>query len=90
MTGPTGPTGPTGAAGSVTEVKTGTGLLGGPITTEGEIEIDPTETQQRVTGECTTGEAVTKVNQDGTVECAAAGGGGGLPSPDHRRLVGRN
>ena len=79
VAGPEGPTGPTGPAGSVAEVATGTGLTGGPITSTGTIEIDPTETQKRVTGECTTGEAVTKVNQDGSVECAAAGGGPTFP-----------
>ena len=79
--GPTGDKGPTGASGpSVTEVDTGTGLTGGPITSTGTIEIDPTETQQRITGTCASGEAVTAVEEDGSVVCASAGGGGGWPT----------
>jgi Collagen triple helix repeat (20 copies) len=71
------------AGGTVTEVTTGLGLSGGPITTEGEVAIDPTQTQRRVSGKCDGGEeAIKAVNQDGTVECeeTGGGGGGGLPS----------
>jgi Collagen triple helix repeat (20 copies) len=63
-----------GGSGTVTEVKTGAGLSGGPITTSGTLSVNTSEIQKRVTGACSTGEAVTKVNEDGTVGCASAGG----------------
>ncbi len=68
-----------GGGGTVTQVNTGTGLSGGPITTTGTIAVDPTQVQSRVTGTCTPGEAVTAIAEDGTVTCEAAGGGGGEP-----------
>jgi hypothetical protein len=35
----------------------------------GEIEIDSTEVQQRVTGTCATGQFITAVAEDGSVTC---------------------
>lgn len=69
------PFGGGGGTGTVKEVKSGPGLEGGPITEEGELKVNFAETQKRVTGECTAGEAVVKVEEDGTVVCEPAGGG---------------
>jgi hypothetical protein len=59
----------------VTEVNTGAGLEGGPITATGTISVNPAEVQSRVTGTCSVGEAVTAIAQNGSVSCASAGGG---------------
>lgn len=61
---------PTGT-GTVTSVGAGTGLSGGPITTSGSLSIDPTATQQRVSGSCSGSQAVQTVNQNGTVGCSS-------------------
>ena len=68
------PVGGVGGSGTVEEVKTGAGLEGGPITTTGELKVNFAETQKRVTGECTAGEAVVKVEEDGTVVCEPPAG----------------
>lgn len=41
----------------------------------GASAIDTTQIQRRVSGECSAGQSMTGVNQDGTVACQAAGGG---------------
>lgn len=56
--------------GTVTSVGSGFGLTGGPITGGGTIAADPTVLQQRVSGSCAGGGALTGVNQNGTVNCA--------------------
>lgn len=55
--------------GTVTSVGSGSGISGGPITSSGNLAIDPTYTQRRVSGTCATPNGVTTVNQDGTVSC---------------------
>ncbi|MEK7477879.1 MAG: hypothetical protein AAB645_00725, partial [Patescibacteria group bacterium] len=39
------------------------------------ISIDPTTAQRRINGYCEVGQAIKKVNQDGTVDCQAITGG---------------
>lgn len=56
--------------GTVTSVGSGSGISGGPITSSGNLSIDPTYTQRRVSGTCATPNAITTVNQDGTVSCS--------------------
>jgi hypothetical protein len=77
-----------GGAGTVKELKTGAGLEGGPITGTGELKVNFSEAQRRVTGECTTGEAVVKVKEDGTVVCEASGGGYPATLPSGKTEVG--
>jgi hypothetical protein len=69
-------------SGTVTNIATGAGLTGGPITTSGTIavapggigttEINATQVQRRVTGTCTGTNYVQQVNADGTVGCGPA------------------
>ena len=69
------------SGGTLTQVDTGTGLTGGPITDSGTIsvapggigaaEIDASQVQARVSGSCPAGLFLQQVNQDGTVICAA-------------------
>jgi hypothetical protein len=61
--------------GTVTNVATGTGLTGGPITTTGTIAADTTVLQQRVTGSCASGNFVRAIGADGTVTCGTDASG---------------
>jgi len=45
-----------------------------PANSIGTAQIVPSQVQQRVTGSCGTGSAVSVINQDGTVSCQASGG----------------
>lgn len=55
--------------GTVTSVGSGSGISGGPITTTGNLSIDPTYTQRRLTSTCTAPNSILSVAQDGTVVC---------------------
>ena len=57
------------ATGFVSNVATGTGLTGGPITSTGTISADTTYLQRRVSGNCPAGSNVQAVAADGTVTC---------------------
>ena len=54
-------------------VQAGTGLQKSSNT----MSIDPTATQQRVTGNCSGNQKIIGINQDGTVQCASDATGGG-------------
>lgn len=55
--------------GTVMSVGSGSGISGGPITTTGNLSIDPTYTQRRLTSTCTAPNSILSVAQDGTVVC---------------------
>lgn len=69
------------SVGTVTQVNTGTGLSGGPITTSGTIsvadngigltEINTLEVQARISGSCPDGQWMRSISVSGDVECAA-------------------
>jgi len=58
-----------GASGTVTNIATGTGLTGGPISTTGTITADTTYLQRRVTSSCSAGSFITAIAADGTATC---------------------
>jgi hypothetical protein len=43
----------------------------------GAVDVNATEVQRRVASSCAVGEAMRKINQDGSVACETVGGGGG-------------
>jgi len=58
-----------GGTGTVTNVGTGTGLTGGPITTTGTLAADTTYLQRRVSSSCAAGSSIRAIAADGTVTC---------------------
>lgn len=70
----------TNAGGTVTNIATGAGLTGGPITDSGTIsvapggiglaQIDATQVQRRIGANCPAGEFLRAINEDGTVACS--------------------
>jgi hypothetical protein len=74
----------TGGSGTVTNVATGLGLTGGPVTTTGTISADTTYLQRRVSASCAVGSSIRAIAADGTVTCqvdtGGTGGGGTVTS----------
>jgi hypothetical protein len=59
-------------AGTVTQVNSGSGLTGGPITGTGTLSADFNSVQARVSGTpCAAGQAITDIAQSGAASCAA-------------------
>lgn len=58
----------------ITQITTGPGLSGGPITTTGQIGIDLSVVQARVDGACTSGAYIQSIDADGGVNCDVQAG----------------
>lgn len=67
----------TGGSGTVTNVATGLGLTGGPVTSSGTISADTTYLQRRVSASCAVGSSIRAIAADGTVTCQTDSGGAG-------------
>jgi hypothetical protein len=65
------------AGGDITAVNTSGGLTGGASSGDVALSVDAAVIQRRVAGACPAGEAVRRVNQDGTVACESISGGTG-------------
>ncbi len=65
-----------GGGGTVTNVTTGLGLTGGPVTTTGTISADTTYLQRRVSASCAVGSSIRAIAVDGTVTCQTDTTGG--------------
>ena len=63
--------------GDITEVVSGTGLLGGGETGSVELEADTDILQRRVSGTCAAGSSIRMINNNGTVECEPDADSGG-------------
>lgn len=59
------------SGGDITGVTAGFGLTGGAMSGSAALAVDASSIQRRVSGTCTNGAMVTRVNSDGTVVCAA-------------------
>jgi hypothetical protein len=67
----------TGGSGTVTNVATGLGLTGGPVTSTGTISADTNYLQRRVSASCAVGSSIRAIAADGTVTCQVDSGGTG-------------
>jgi hypothetical protein len=63
--------------GTVTNVASGFGLSGGPISSSGTLTVDPNVMQRRIVGNCSAAEVLRGVNADGTVSCGPDANSGG-------------
>jgi hypothetical protein len=58
-------------------ISAGTGLTGGGSVALGgstTLNVDPTAVQSRVSGTCSSGSAISSINQNGSVGCQSTGG----------------
>jgi hypothetical protein len=71
-----------GGTGTVTNVATGLGLTGGPVTSTGTIAADTNYLQRRVSASCAVGSSIRAIAADGTVTCQTdtVGGAGTVTS----------
>ena len=65
------------AGGTVTNIATGNGILGGPITATGTLSADTAFLQRRVATPCAAGSFITAIAVDGTPTCATPPPGAG-------------
>ncbi len=68
------------ADGAVASAKIASDAIDGSKIADGSVgtpDINATQVQRRVAGNCAVGQAIRQVNVDGTVSCETAGGGGG-------------
>ncbi|HEY2991091.1 MAG TPA: tail fiber domain-containing protein [Candidatus Binatia bacterium] len=63
----------TAGTGDITAVNTTGGLTGGVTSGDANLSIDTSVIQSRVTGTCSAGNAISIVNQNGTVTCESVG-----------------
>jgi endosialidase-like protein len=75
-----------GGGGTVTQVNSGTGLTGGPITTTGTLTVDTSVIQSRVTGTCS-GQVMVGINTNGTVSCEADDTGVAASTPTFDQVL---
>jgi len=67
-----------GGTGTVTNVATGVGLTGGPITTTGTLSVNTATIQSRVSGTCPAGQYIRIIDVNGNVTCGVDAAGGAL------------
>src|SRR2546422_6309342 len=67
------------SGGDITGVAAGQGLAGGGANGATTLSVDTNAIQARVTGSCTSGNAIPVINANGTVTCEPVGGGSSRP-----------
>ncbi|MEM5789850.1 MAG: tail fiber domain-containing protein, partial [Syntrophobacteraceae bacterium] len=63
---------------AVTQVNSGSGLSGGPITTSGTLTVDTNAVQSRVTGSCPAGSSIRAILSNGSVTCETNNSSSGI------------